>query len=81
MSPGEPLGIICIASRCVRRRARNPQSDDLTGLSRANDTDDTKPSSRDTSTIQAVPTMTLAGVFYVDFAAKTLVSERVSQEV
>jgi hypothetical protein len=70
MSLAEPLGIICIAFRNGRRtRAINEAADFPVG-NRANDTDDTKASSRDTSTIQGITTMTCTRVFNVGFAAK-----------
>src|SRR3954468_1607048 len=37
-----------------------------------NDTGDTKPSSRDTPTIQGIPTMTPAGALDADFVAKSV---------
>jgi hypothetical protein len=44
----------------------------IDGLTRANDTRDTKPSSRDTPTIHGLPTMTAAGALNVDFVAKAV---------
>jgi hypothetical protein len=68
MSPEPRLGIICIAfcpAPDVREHA------DFTVINSPNDTDDTKPSFRDTPTIQGIPTMRIAGVFDAIFVAKT----------
>jgi hypothetical protein len=72
MSPGNPIGIICIASRCVSRGGDCSKDTGFAVENRASDTRDTKPSSRDTSTIHGITTMTDAGVFDVDFLAKTV---------
>jgi hypothetical protein len=69
MSPTSPIGIICIASPCgkfSRERA------DFAVENSANDTRDTKPSSRDTPTIQGVTTIRDAGVIDVYFVAKAV---------
>jgi hypothetical protein len=64
MSPGQRIGIICIAFRRVERGARKAgKALNLSVQNRANDTHDTKPSPRDTPTIQAMRTMTPAGAF------------------
>jgi hypothetical protein len=70
MSLGAALGIICIAFRSVRRGRACAKAADLAVENPANDTRDTKPSSRDTPTIHGTPSMTAAGVLDVDFAAK-----------
>jgi hypothetical protein len=70
MSPGQRIGIICIAfpwrqtPEMTSRKALK-----LLVQNRADDTHDTKPSPRDTSTIHGMPTITPAGAFDVDFAA------------
>src|SRR5438045_4113722 len=56
----------------VRFDAGQAEAADFVLGNRANDTDDTKPSSRDTPTIHGITTMTSAGVFDVDFAAATV---------
>jgi hypothetical protein len=65
MSPGTRLGIICIAAD-LREAA------DFAVGNSPNDTDDTKPSFCDTSTIQGITTMTPAGVLDADFVAKNV---------
>jgi hypothetical protein len=74
MSPRGRIGIICIASPCVRFTGARRERADFMVRNRANDTDDTKPSSRDTPTIHGITTMTIAGVFDVGFAAKIAAS-------
>jgi hypothetical protein len=71
MSPDAAVGIICIAYPWVRREPHCAKAAELAVENRANDTDDTKPSSRDTPTIQPVPTMSVAGVTDVDFVEAT----------
>jgi hypothetical protein len=51
--------------------AVNEHADFAVG-NRANDTHDTKPSSRDTPTIHGITSITDAGAFNVDFVAKTI---------
>jgi hypothetical protein len=71
MSPKAAVGIICIAYRCVIFAKDGAKAAELAVENPANDTDDTKPSSRDTPTIQPVPTMSVAGVTDVDFVEAT----------
>jgi hypothetical protein len=71
MSPGAAVGIICIACRSVMRASRCMKAAELAVENLADDTHDTKPSSRDTPTIQPVPTMSVAGVTDVDFVEAT----------
>jgi hypothetical protein len=58
MSFAEPLGIICIAFRCGRTVRAINEVADFPVRNCPNDTDDTKPSFRDTPTIQRITTMT-----------------------
>jgi hypothetical protein len=58
--------------RQVHRR-RGERADFMV-KNRANDTDDTKPSPRDTPTIHGITTMMIAGVLDVGFATKIAVS-------
>jgi hypothetical protein len=67
MSPGPRLGIICIA---FRRAPDVWEPADFAVINPPNDTDDTKPSFRDTPTIQGITTMRIAGVFDAVFVAK-----------
>src|SRR4029077_205248 len=69
MSPEPRLGIICIAFVFVPD-VREPA--DFAVINSPNDTDDTKPSFRDTPTIHGIPTMRIAGAFDATFVAKTV---------
>jgi hypothetical protein len=71
MSPEAAVGIICIACPSVTPAADWTKAAELAVENRTNDTHDTKPSSRDTPTIQPVPTMSVAGVTDVDFVEAT----------
>ena len=69
MSPTSHIGIICIAPD---EAPDLWEAADFAVGNSSNDTDDTKPSSRDTPTIQGITTMSIAGVLDADFVAKTV---------
>jgi hypothetical protein len=72
MSSTSQIGIICIGSPNVRFTLRFTEHADFAVGKSVNDTGDTKPSSRDTPTIQGIPTMTPAGALDADFVAKSV---------
>jgi hypothetical protein len=72
MSRTSHVGIICIASPCGRFITSFTETADFVGGNRKYDTNDTKPPSRDTPTIQGITTMRFAGVLDADFVAKTV---------